>query len=130
MSPVRRRAVLTLFFIAFGCHSQNTPSSAVAGQLRAISAAGTLSDLAAPNFADYRQQVQALYQAANYTTVWIRDGQPTPQALAVIAALEASRQKGLTPEDYDASRWTQRQIGLKNTPGDAARVARFDAALT
>jgi murein L,D-transpeptidase YcbB/YkuD len=130
MSPVRRRAVLTLFFFALACHSQNPPSEAVAGQLRAIAAAGTLSDLAAPNFPDYRQQVQALYQAANYTPVWIRDGQPTPQAQAVIAALEASRQKGLTPEDYDASRWTQRLLGLKNTPGDAARVAHFDAALT
>ena len=130
MSPVRRRAVLTVFFIAFGCYSQNTPSEAVAGQLRTIAAAGTLSDLAAPNFSDYRQQVQALYQAANYTPVWIRDGQPTPQAQTVIAALEASRQKGLTPDDYDASRWTQRLIGLKNTPGDATKVAHFDAALT
>ncbi len=130
MSPVRRRAVLSLFFIALACHSQNPPAEAVAGQLRTIAAAGTLSDLAAPNFPDYRQQVQALYQAANYTPVWIHDGQPTPQALAVIAALEASRQKGLTPDDYDASRWPQRIIGLKNTPGDAARVAHFDAALT
>jgi L,D-transpeptidase YcbB len=119
-----------VFFIAFGCHSQNTPSEAVAGQLRTIAAAGTLSDLAAPNFPDYRQQVQALYQAVNYTPVWIRDGQPTPQALAVIAALEASRQKGLTPDDYDASRWTQRLLGLKNTPGDAAKITHFDAALT
>jgi murein L,D-transpeptidase YcbB/YkuD len=130
MSPVRRRAVLTVFFIAFGCYSQNTPSEAVAGQLRTIAAAGTLSDLAAPNFSDYRQQVQALYQAANYTPVWIRDGQPTPQAQTVIAALEASRQKGLTPDDYDASRWTQRMMGLKTLPGDATRVAHFDAALT
>jgi L,D-transpeptidase YcbB len=129
MSPVRRRAVLAVFFIAFGCHSQNTPSEAVAGQLRTIAAAGTLSDLAAPNFPDYRQQVQALYKAVNYSPVWLRDGQPTPQALAVIAALEASRQKGLTPEDYDASRWTGRLLGLKNTPGDAVRVAHFDAAL-
>jgi L,D-transpeptidase YcbB len=130
MCPVRRRAFLTLFFIALGCYSQNTPSEAVAGQLRTIAAAGTLSDLAAPNFPDYRQQVQALYQAANYTPVWIRDGQPTPQALDVIAALEASRQKGLAPQDYDASRWTERLLGLKNAPGDAARVAHFDAALT
>jgi len=130
MSPVRCRAVLSLFFFALACHSQNPPSDAVAGQLRTISAAGTLSDLAAPNFPDYRQQVQALYQAVNYTPVWIRDGQPTPQALAVIAALEASRQKGLTPEDYDASRWTGRLLGLENTPGDAAKIAHFDAALT
>ena len=145
MIPVRRRAVLvlpilTLFSMVLGCHSQSTPSpaavpntlnaEAVAGQLKTIAAGGTLADLAARNFSDYRQQVQALYEAANYTPVWVRDGQPTPQALGVIAALEASRQKGLTPEDYDASRWTGRLLGLKNTPGDATTVAHFDAALT
>jgi L,D-transpeptidase YcbB len=145
MSPVGRRAVLsvpilTLFFFALGCHSQSTlsppPASnplnaeAVAGQLRTIAAAGTLADLAASNFSDYRQQVQALYEAANYTPVWVRDGQPTTQAQAVIAALEASRQKGLTPSDYDASRWTQRLLGLKHMPGDTPTVAHFDAALT
>jgi murein L,D-transpeptidase YcbB/YkuD len=130
MSPVRRRAVLTLFFFALACRSQNPPSEAVSAQLKTIAAAGTLSDLAAPNFPDYRQQVQTLYQSVNYTPVWIRDGQPTPQALTVIAALEASRQKGLTPDDYDASRWTQRMMGLKTLPGDATRVAHFDAALT
>jgi murein L,D-transpeptidase YcbB/YkuD len=145
MFPIRRRAVLSLpilalFSVALGCHSQSTLSppaasntlnaEAVAGQLRTITSAGTLADLAAPNFPDYRQQVQALYEAANYTPVWIRDGQPTPQAQAVIAALEASRQKGLTPSDYDASSWIQRLLGLKNTPGDATTAAHFDAALS
>ena len=38
--------------------------------------------------------------------------------------------KGLTPEDYDASRWSSRLNALKSAPGDATTVANFDAALT
>jgi murein L,D-transpeptidase YcbB/YkuD len=145
MIPVRRCAILgipiaILFSIALGCPSQSTPSSApasntpnseaVAGQLRMIAAGGTLADLTWPNFTDYRQQVQGLYEAVNYTPVWIHDGQATAQALAVITALQSSRQKGLNPEEYDASRWPQRLNALKSAPGDANTVAHFDAALT
>jgi L,D-transpeptidase YcbB len=145
MISARRRAafcvlILTLFSIALGCHSQIAPTppqagptvnaEAVAGQLRTIAAAGTLADLTFPNFPDYGQHVQALYQSVNYAPVWIRDGQATPQALAVITAFQSSRQKGLNPEDYDASRWPQRLAALKNSPGDANTVAHFDGELT
>ena len=145
MSPVRHPAAFSLsiliqIFLALGCHSQIAPTpaqagptpnaEAVAGQLRTIAAAGTLADLTFPNFPDYGQQVQALYQSVNYAPVWLRDGHATPQALAVITALQSSRQKGLNPEDYDASRWPQRLAALKNSPADANAVAHFDAALT
>ncbi len=132
--------ILTLFFLALGCHSQIAPTppqagpalngDAVAAQLRTIAAAGTLVDLTFPNFPDYSQQVQALYQSVNYAPVWVRNGQAIPQALAVITAFQSSRQKGLNPEDYDASRWPQRLAVLKNSPLDANIVAHFDAALT
>src|ERR1700678_2306517 len=142
MISARRRVafcvpILTLFSIALGCHSQIAPTppqagptfnaEAVAGQLRTIAAAGTLADLAFSSFPDYTQQVQALYQSVNYAPVWISDGQAKPQALAVITAFQSSRQKGLNPEDYDASRWPLRLATLKNSPGDANTVAHFDA---
>jgi murein L,D-transpeptidase YcbB/YkuD len=60
----------------------------------------------------------------------VREGQATPQALAIISALENSRQKGLIPEDYDASQWPARLAALKAAPGNANTVAQFDAALT
>jgi murein L,D-transpeptidase YcbB/YkuD len=132
--------VLTLFSITLGCHSQSTiapvPAAqspiadAVAEQLRTIAAAGTLADLKWPAFPDYSQQVQGLYQSANFIPVWVRDGQPTPQAQAVLAAFATSRQKGLDPEEYDASRWPQRLNSLKSAPADATTVAHFDVALT
>ena len=139
----RRRVVLRaplvlLFSVALGCQSQSTPSSApatpnaeaVAGQLHTIADAGTLADLKYPNFPDYRQLVQAVYEAANFTPVWMRDGQPTPQAQAMMTAFEVSRLKGLNPQDYDAERWPSRLSALKTTPRDATTVAHFDAALT
>ena len=126
--------------MALGCPSQATPpppqaanplnSGAVAEQLQAIAAGGSIAGQRWPNFTDYRQQVQQLYAATNYAPVWVRDGRATPQALAVMAALESSRQKGLNPEDYDASRWPLRLHALQAAPGDANTVAHFDAALT
>jgi len=143
MLSVRRRAIvpiLVLWSMALGCHSQATPplpqaanplnSGAVAEQLQAIAAGGSIAGQRWPNFTDYRQQVQQLYAATNYAPVWVRDGRATPQALAVMAALESSQQKGLNPEDYDASRWPLRLHALQAAPGDANTVAHFDAALT
>src|SRR5271163_575995 len=129
-----------LWLLSLGCSSQATPrpaqtgstldATAVSQRLQSIAAAGTLADLHAPNFTDYRYLIVRFYQSVNYAPVWVRDGQPTPQALAVIAALESSKQKGLNPDDYDASLWPQRLTALKAAPGNADTVARFDAALT
>jgi murein L,D-transpeptidase YcbB/YkuD len=71
-----------------------------------------------------------VYEAIQYTPAWVRDGQATPQAIAVISALENSQQKGLSPEDYDASHWPEQLAALKAAPGNADTVAQFDAALT
>jgi murein L,D-transpeptidase YcbB/YkuD len=145
MIPVRRGPgfcvpIVILFSMSLGCQLQSTPSpaqsgnppnaEAVAGQLRTIASAGTLPDLTWPNFPDYRDRVQGLYEAVNYTPVWVRDGQPTTQAQAVMTALEVSRLKGLNPEEYDAERWPLRLSALKSAPGDATAVAHFDAALS
>lgn len=70
-----------------------------------------------------------MYDASGYAPVWLNHGQPTQQALAVIGALKASQQKGLNPDDYDASRWDDRLNALKSSP-TADTQARFDAALT
>ena len=89
----------------------------VAPLLQAIAASGNLADLHAPNFTDYRYLVVKFYQSVNYAPVWVRNGQPTPQALTVIAALENSVHKGLNPEDYDASLWPQRLNAFKASSG-------------
>jgi murein L,D-transpeptidase YcbB/YkuD len=120
------------------CSSQVTPKTVstnsapepVAERLQAIAASGTLADLRWPNFTDYRQNTQKLYKATKYTAVWVRDGQASPQALAVIAEFVSGQRRGLIPEDYDASRWSQRLSALKAASGNPDTLARFDAALT
>ncbi|MGB8478325.1 MAG: L,D-transpeptidase family protein [Acidobacteriaceae bacterium] len=99
-------------------------------RLQEVAAAGKLPDLRWPNFSDYRADFLQLYQGSNFSPVWLTaNGQPTQQALAVIQALESSRQKGLIPDDYDAARWQGRLAALK-AKADPTTEANFDAALT
>jgi L,D-transpeptidase YcbB len=105
------------------------PSPAVAARLRDVAAAGKLDSLDSPDFSDYRLHVQHIYEGANYMPLWLVGTAPTPQALAVIQALEASEQKGLNPADYDAARWPDRLSALKAGASNAAQ-ADFDLALT
>lgn len=99
---------------------------AVAARLSAIAGSGHLEGLRWPDFSDYRALVVGFYRASGYKSAWIRDGEPTPQAVALIGILEDADREGLVAEDYDASRWGDRVKGL---PGADAE-ARFDVALT
>lgn len=113
-------------------HSPAEPSAAVhsiSSYLRDIAVAGRLSDLRWPDFSHHRAEFERVYEASQFAPVWLNEGRPTPQALALIQAFEASREKGLIPDDYDASRWPGRTTALKHT-SNAEAEARFDAALT
>jgi len=133
-------ALLLMCLPAIGCHSlpigkpgigsTTLDAGAVAERLRTIASTGELVELRSASFNDYKQNVQKVYAANNYAPAWVRDGQATPQALAIIAALENSQQKGLNPGDYDASHWPERMAALKAAPGNADTVANFDFALT
>jgi murein L,D-transpeptidase YcbB/YkuD len=108
--------------------AQQSGGDAVSSQMRGIAAAGHLAELRWPDFTDYRGHIRNFYEPAAYAPAWIRDGRPTPQALAIIEILKQADSLGLYPEDYDASRWADRLTRLqKAQPGDAAI---FDAALT
>jgi L,D-transpeptidase YcbB len=107
-------------------------SAAVAQQLRAESAAGRLADLRWPDFTDYLAHVQKFYDSTGYQPAWVQGTKPTPQALEMIKALEASEGQGLNPEDYDASRWASRMATMSSAGGNegSAAIARFDLAMT
>jgi L,D-transpeptidase YcbB len=100
--------------------------------LRAIVQAGNLSDLRWPDFSDYEKHVQKFYESYGYSLPWVRGMEPTVEAQQVIAALLQADQKGLSAEDYDGPRWSDRLAKLKpavSQPSEADAV-RFDAALT
>jgi murein L,D-transpeptidase YcbB/YkuD len=126
--------LLALWLLIVGAASgvaiaQPNGTSPVSAALREIATAGQLPELRWPNFTDYREHVQNFYQPSGYTPAWTRDGQPTPQALAIIDLLEQADSLGLDSEDYDGSRWANRLVRLQ-TPHEARDVAIFDAAVT
>jgi L,D-transpeptidase YcbB len=100
--------------------------------LRGIILAASLTDLRWPDFSDYEKHVQKFYESYGYSLPWVRGMTPTPQAQQAIAVLLKAEHKGLSPEDYDGSRWNERLAKLKPTaaqPSEADAV-RFDVALT
>jgi len=122
--------------------SQQTPVAgsaitqplSLAGQayLRSIIESGRLNDLRWPEFGSYRADIATFYQSYGYALPWIRDMRPTTQARAVIEALSRADEKGLSPDDYEGPKWTDRIARLQSNASraDEAGAVRFDVALT
>ncbi|HEY1435212.1 MAG TPA: L,D-transpeptidase family protein [Thermoanaerobaculia bacterium] len=120
----RKLALLVLTFIASVSWARNPGDG---GEARDLVASGHLSDLRWPDFTDYEGALASFYEPNGYASAWVRDGRPSPQALALIGQFKDAWKKGLEPEDYDASRWDARLQAL-NDP--AADPTRFDLAMT
>lgn len=90
------------------------------------------ADLRWPNFIDYSQHLKKFYGFNRYSLWWVNDGQPTVPARQVIAVLRQAELKGLSPEDYDGSRWDARLAKLKPETRQPAEidVVKFDLDLT
>jgi murein L,D-transpeptidase YcbB/YkuD len=58
--------------------------------------------------------------------------EPSPQALQIIGLIQRAEEKGLSPDDYDAPRWSARLARLKPAAAQPteADALRFDVALT
>jgi murein L,D-transpeptidase YcbB/YkuD len=96
-----------------------------------------LSILKWTNYGDDQESVQTFYDDRQDELAWTRDGKPTEQATQLIHMFGDAANKGLNPEDYDASRWAGREQKLAmilkshDTSDDAQQaVAEFDAAIT
>ena len=90
------------------CGARLTPEADDASvRLCRLIEAGELQDLRWPDFTNYREQVRQFYGAA-FSLVWTSNSTPTQQARALIQSLQRAEEKGLEPEDYDASRWASR----------------------
>lgn len=107
-------------------------SSEATAALRAIVAAGYLSDLRWPEFSDRRAEVHEFYESANYALAWVSDARATPQALTLIGLFRDAASQGLRPEDYDGPRWSGRlrRLNQSQPPPVDSDWARFDVALT
>ena len=86
---------------------------------------------AGPRFQNYQTEVKEFYGSFNNTLPWLRDSEPTPQAVAIIRALQRAETKGLRPEDYDGPKWDERIETLQQArPAPEPDLVRFDVALT
>lgn len=91
---------------------------------------GNLPDLRWPDFISYREQVRQFYGPA-FSPAWTSNSAPTEQARALIQALQRAEERGMEPEDYDASRWRDRLARFASAnPVSPEELARFDLALT
>ena len=117
---MKRFALLVLLVMASMTLSAQTvaiaPSTPVTKQVASLIDAST----------DYRSDLHNFYGPVAYRLVWIRNSQPSAQALAVINLFEHADSKGLNPNDYDGGRWQSR---LSSLTSDAA-LAEFDVAMT
>jgi L,D-transpeptidase YcbB len=108
--------------VALTCLAFAQPS-----QIQSLVSAGKLDGMRWPNFPDYQPWLQSFYQPVGYAPAWIQANAPSPQALSMIELFRNAWQKGLEPEDYDASRWDNRVRALQRSTADQAI---FDVALT
>jgi L,D-transpeptidase YcbB len=107
----------------------NVDAGAITARLHAIADAGKLDSLRYPDFHDYQQHAERAYGLTNFTPMWLVNGQPSPQALGLIAAIGDIQKKGLDREEYDASRWSARLAAIR-TSQSPETIASFDAAMT
>jgi murein L,D-transpeptidase YcbB/YkuD len=107
-------------------------SSEYQAWLRTAISSGNFPDLRWPDFSDYSQHVKKFYELNGYSLWWVKGMEPTPQARQVIAVMLQADQKGLSVEDYDGSRWSDRLAKLKpaTRQPSGTDAVKFDLALT
>ena len=95
-------------------------------ELHAAIDPGHLALLNFPDFSDVQTAISSFYDNRNFTLAWSEKGKPTAQANAMMEAFANARERGLEPEDYDASKWQQRVAELTTDAGKA----NFDASMS
>src|SRR5205807_8416354 len=88
------------------------PATPVAKAIEPLVEVSRLEEMRWPDFTDYRKHIRNFYAPRGYEPVWVANGKPTPQALGVIALLDAADAKGINAVDYDATRWPERIAAL------------------
>ncbi|RZU41656.1 L,D-transpeptidase family protein [Edaphobacter modestus] len=124
---------LTLLLCLSGCHRHRKTTSApnstdYSDNIETLVASRKLSFLRWPNVSDYQPLIKSFYDDRNNEIAWTRDGKPTPAARGFIQAFADAASKGLSPEDYDSSRWSSRIQALSSSKEDS--ITQFDVAMT
>jgi len=114
-----------------GAQTLASLESGTAQVLRAAAENGTLRGLRWPRFPYYRDELTSLYTASGWRPVWTANGVPITAARQAIDVLLSAQDRGLNPEDYDATVLDQQFRTLSvSAPSTPSEVGRFDVALS
>lgn len=107
------------------------PSDPVALAIYGVVVAGAHPWLPARAFPGFEPALRRLYEPGGLAPIWVRDGTPTAQALAMIAAFDGAEARGLASRDYDVQtlRDAARRLGEAARPS-SEEIGLFDAALS
>ncbi len=118
--------------LAAGAQSEASPApEPIVAAIRDIVEAGRQPLLHRPDFSDQQDASRKLYEAVGSHPLWLHSEKPSGQAAEILRALSEADQRGLSPEDYDATRLREAAARFDSTPPPAvADAAAFDTALT
>jgi murein L,D-transpeptidase YcbB/YkuD len=124
-------AVWTLLLFADVAGAQEPIADTPTAHIQSLLREGVLPRLRWGSFPDYQIQLDQLYKQNGLLPLWIKDGKPTPQAIAMVASLAEADDKGLDSADYDAEllgKWlTAPELATAANPRE---IAAFDVALS
>ncbi|MEQ1947613.1 MAG: L,D-transpeptidase family protein [Bryobacteraceae bacterium] len=129
---MRTARLLVLMVAAWQATASAQLGTSCESELCKLAAARTLPSLRWPDFSDQRESVERFYAPTGFAFAWTQNGRPTEAAYRMIQFLTDADQKGLNPDDYDASRWEAR-IGALQASASSPRpseLAEFDLEMT
>lgn len=105
--------------------------SSVAHTLRLLTETGHHPYLTWPDYPNYRDELEELYEPGGYDLLWFENGKATNQGGEVVEALLEASTHGLDPGDYDAEAIAEHVAALtRDRDPDGSKLALVDAALS
>jgi len=93
-------------------------AEAVGNDIQKLLQSGKHPNLRWGKFSDVAKTLSQLYGQLEPVPLWVRDGQPTPQAKVMVEALARADDEGLNAVDYDAellAKWLARKRATNNS---------------
>lgn len=131
-SPVRigRLVPWVLTTLLLGAWPGMAGAESVGTEIQNLLKSGRHPKLRWGNFSDVAKPLAQLYGQPEPAPLWLRDGQPSAQAKAMVESLSGAGERGLNAADYDAellSRWLTKPDLAAEEPQS---IAALDVALS
>lgn len=126
-----RLAVWALALFAAVAEAQEPATDTPSTHIQSVLKDGTNPRLRWASFPDFQAQLTQLYAQNNQEPLWVKDGKPTPEAVAMVGSLAEADDQGLNSADYDAEPlriWLDAPDWA--TGSSPKEIATFDTALS